>query len=301
MTEIPNQYEVIIYQQSDDTSSWGTQAANEKSPGVTVIRAWMPENFSYSVSSEYDAPFQKIVNNDLVENLASMFGQKLVTPVMTAQLWQGSTHPEFTIELNFETESDPIKDVREPILKLLRLATPKVNEMQLLESPGPQLDTTQLTNVATTTTATLASGLSNIGRNGTSIIQSLGFISEETTSAISSALSRIDPKAQNNTGQTTNTEQAATGASRNTNTDNMMITDMVGRGGQSQIKNQIAISIGRYIYFPSVVITNVECEFLHQIELGTGFPMSATVTVGFKPMFIPTQSDLNTMFGVSSS
>ena len=297
MTDIPSQYEVIIYQQSDDTSSWGTQAANEKSPGVTVIRAWMPENFSYSVTSEYDAPFQKIVNNDLVENLASMFGQKLVTPAMTAQLWQGSTHPEFSIELTFETESDPLKDVREPILKLLRLATPKLNEMQLLESPGPQLDTTQLTNIATTTTATLASGLANIGRNGGSILQSLGLIGDATNAAISDALGKIDPKAQGSLGKTTNTEDSATNVAHNSNTDNTVVNDMVGRGGRSQVKNQIAISIGRYIYFPSVVITNVECEFLHQIELGTGFPMSATVTVGFKPMFIPTQSDLNTMFG----
>lgn len=297
MTEIPSQYEVIIYQQSDDTSSWGTQAANEKSPGVTVIRAWMPENFSYSVSSEYDAPFQKIVNNDLVENLASMFGQKLVTPAMTAQLWQGSAHPEFSIELNFETETDPLKDVREPILKLLRLATPKLNEMQLLESPGPQLDTAQLTNVATTTTATLASGLSGVVGNGGGILRDLGVISDTTYSGVNDYISSLNAKAQQPLGKTVNTEASATGASHNTNVDNMIVNDMIGRGGRSQVKNQIAISIGRYIYFPSVVITSVECEFLHQIELGTGFPMSATVTVGFKPMFIPTQSDLNTMFG----
>ena len=76
-----------------------------------------------------------------------------------------------------------------------------------------------------------------------------------------------------------------------------MVNQLIGVGGVSSIRNQIAMSIGRYLYFPSIVITNVNCNFLHQIELGTGFPMSVTVDLSFKPMFLPTQQDLDTMFG----
>ena len=259
MPDIPPQYEVIIYQQNG-ASAWGSKEANEVNSGINVVRAWMPTEFQYQANSEYEPPFQKAFGNEIFSNILSAFGQKLVTPVMTAQLWQGSSHPEFSLQLQFETDSDPLKDVREPILKLIKMATPYVNNMQLLESPGPYLDPAALSTVI-----------------------------DSTMNAVKS----ID-KVTEWGGKTINTENEA---STQKAESNMMVNQLIGVGGVSSIRNQIAMSIGRYLYFPSIVITNVNCSFLHQIELGTGFPMSVTVDLSFKPMFLPTQQDIDTMFG----
>ena len=57
---IPRGYEVIIYQQGHQNGGgWGTREYNETSPGVTVVKAWMPMEFQYNIESEYEAPFQQ--------------------------------------------------------------------------------------------------------------------------------------------------------------------------------------------------------------------------------------------------
>lgn len=286
MPDIPPQYEVIIYQQNG-ASAWGSKEANEANSGINVVRAWMPTEFQYQANSDYEPPFQKAFGNETFSNILSAFGQKLVTPVMTAQLWQGSSHPEFSIQLQFETDSDPLKEVREPILKLIKMATPYVNNMQLLESPGPYLDPAALSTVIDSTMNAVKSAGSGLVTNLANIGQTYNLISADT------AKSALD-KAAEWGGKTINTENEA---STQKAESNMAVNQLIGVGGVSSIRNQIAMSIGRYLYFPSIVITNVNCNFLHQIELGTGFPMSVSVDLSFKPMFLPTQQDIDTMFG----
>ncbi len=63
------------------------------------------------------------------------------------------------------------------------------------------------------------------------------------------------------------------------------------------IKNQISIQIGRYAFFDSVVISNVQKTYSHQIDHQTGLPMHAKVSFTFTPLFLVVQSDLTNIFG----
>ncbi len=63
------------------------------------------------------------------------------------------------------------------------------------------------------------------------------------------------------------------------------------------IRNQISIQIGRYAFFDSVVISNVQKTYSHQIDSKTGLPMHAKVSFTFSPLFLVVQSDLTNIFG----
>lgn len=63
------------------------------------------------------------------------------------------------------------------------------------------------------------------------------------------------------------------------------------------IKNQISIQIGRYAFFDSVVISNVQKTYSHQIDSDSGLPMHAKVSFTFTPLFLVVQSDLTNIFG----
>jgi hypothetical protein len=65
---------------------------------------------------------------------------------------------------------------------------------------------------------------------------------------------------------------------------------------KSRIKNQISIRIGNYMFFDSVVITNVQQTFSSNFDAQTGLPHHAKVMVGFKPLFMLVQSDLDQLF-----
>lgn len=264
--QIERAYEVIIYQQNDASSAWGTRQANEQN-AIRVVKGWLGPEFDFAMSSEYDSPFEVVLSNKFVSTLFTLYGRKAMTPVLTAQLWQGTSIPSFNFTLELETDSNPITDIKLPIMNLLRMVTPSVGEDGLLKSPGPSVDDL----------------LSTVGA-------AFG-------SSVDAVINTVTGSDSSQVGKTSNSSEAVITSKEQATS---MTNKMIGLNGESSmLRNQISISIGRYLYFPSVVITDVETSFKNMIEAATGFPLSATVQVTFKPLFMPTQEDLATMFGQS--
>jgi len=62
-----------------------------------------------------------------------------------------------------------------------------------------------------------------------------------------------------------------------------------------ELTNLISLQIGNFMYFPSVVITSVSQQYDVRLD-GRGRPIKATVSVGFRTFFTPTQDDVEKMY-----
>lgn len=274
--KIPEEYRFTLLQQVGNTTTLNN-----------VFTAWLPESFSYSQTANYEAPFLSTVQG-LVGHAARMFGYNIVSPVMTAQLWMGSETPEFNIEVSLETETDPILDIKTPFLNLLRLVTPSLDN-NMLSSPGPSLDVRDMISAYFDASTSTGETASNVKQG----------LSDTMKKLASDAGTTIQDKAKAymNTpvGQAAQMKDTSKHANDYSPLQRQYWTN-TGSDGTTKISNQISIKIGRYIYFPSVVITSVESELMHIINGATGFPMSATVSIGFRPLFSPTVEDFEQMF-----
>ena len=289
---IPLQYAVMIYQQTSKPGQWGGGRDTMATNGIWMFTGWLKENFTYSAGAQYDSPFQTVVASGIAP-LLSLGGVKAMPPVLTGQLWSGSETPEFTIECDLVAEFDPLLEIRNPIVNLLTLVTPKtdITGQLTLMSPGPYLDPSKVWESLSQLFPAVGKILENEGKSS----------GDGTMPAAAQNTGLVNPQASAKNlpptkyGTTTNTSSSATSSpssNGSTNTQNDYV--------KNALSNQISISIGKYLYFPSVVITNLTCEFLNQIG-PNGWPMQATVGITFKPMFLPTQNDLVTMFGMSGA
>jgi len=237
-----------------------------------LVQAPMPESFMYDAAVMYEAPFtQGLTGNAAIDTIMKVgFASKLVMHSMTAQIWQGSTETDLGLELEFHAERDPISEVRDPIVNLLRLCTPSVNAAGMLESPGPKLEGQILRD--------LVFAVQNLDKN----------VPDGTQGQVSQGQLR-DP-AQTSIQGSGNSAQNSNGRSTTIGT-----TDYF----KSRIQDQISIQIGKYAFFDSVVITNVQKTYESQFDERTGLPFYAKVAVRFKPFFMVTQEDLNKIFGIN--
>lgn len=242
------------------------------SPGKppVYVQAPMPESFMYDAAVMYEAPFtQGLTGNSMIDTIMKVgFASKLVMHSMTAQLWQGSTETDLGLELEFHAEVDPISEVRDPIVSLLRLCTPSVNSANLLMSPGPKLE----------------------GQ----VLQDLVFAAKELDKDIP-----VDAKGEVSRGQLDDPAQSSRQGSGNTAQNNAGRSTTLGTTNyfKSRIQDQISIRVGKYAFFDSVVITNVQKTYESQFDQRTGLPFYAKVAVRFKPLFMVTQEDLDNIFG----
>lgn len=287
---IPIQYAVIIMQQKDG-QKWSTSFSGLGANSATVsFVGWLNESFSYSASAEYQAPFQIVMGAGGLVNVMSLLGAKMMAPVMTAQLWAGSETPEFTMQVDLVANTDPLAEIKQPILNLLKMVTPSTKKDEksgatILESPGPSLDPNKVWEQLKSAFPALGSLEDFIsGDEGT---QSAA--KQQTGLTNAQAAAKNQPAAKQSATIDTSEKEGSTPSD---GSDSMFES---GYWISNVLKNQISISIGTYLYFPSVVVTNVECEFMHQLG-PNGWPMQATVTINFKPMFLPTQNDLESIF-----
>lgn len=240
--------------------------------GISVV-ASLPENFTFDVGAQYEAPFSQGLNSaagDTIGGAARAIGISLTSQAFTAQIWQGSTDIELSLELQFQTEDDPIRDVQEPILDLLRLVMPRTRgnvSGGLFESPGPHIDYDTLrANYAKANPQKGDIGLMDLGQGLFSGLvdtakKALGDASKgNLMDAINGPLSELN---------------------------NVLM---------SSVKNKISIYIGNYMYFSSVVITDVQQTYTSQFDDEFNLPMHATVAVRFRPFVMPTQNDLRSIF-----
>ena len=236
-----------------------------------IVEAPLPESLSFDMQSAYSTMLpQGLTGGALATGLAA-FGIRLAVPALTAQLWQGSSEIQLQLALEFHTESDPVADVQLPIVNLNRLVMPSISTSTgMLQSPGPVVDYTQIGTVASNAGTQLLNTLKNaVSGKVTPTPATLNNTSVNTNDGANSATSK--PTAQNPTLGTS-------------------------QYWKSKVSNQISIRIGNYLYFDSVVITNVQQTFMSNIDAITGLPHHATVNITFKPLFMLTVEDLAQVF-----
>lgn len=272
-------YLILVKQTVDPTKP------NE--PGASVYAA-LSETLGYDSSSEYDTPYaqglfgggggssssstmSKVINGaSKVAGVASqLMGVRMTSQAQTAQIWQGSSASDIMLELEFAAESDPDLEVRQPMLTLLKMATASVDAASgMLKSPGPNLDLRDAGNIATGAYNTTRDALQGVAVR---------------TGVMNGENANLNGKSQANKPP-----------------------PFVGGVGGSQFwksvtRNQISIQIGRYAFFDSVVILNVQKTYQHNIDALTGLPMYARVAIRFKPFFMVTQEDLDQIFALRTT
>lgn len=252
-----------------------TQTANP----ITVV-APMPESFMYDASSTYDAPYAKGLTGDgMVTNVLAAIGYRATMQALTANLWTGSQESQLSLKLEFQTETDPVQDVRIPILNLLKLATPGVAASTgILTAPGPSFD------LSGQNVMSVFSGLGSGGIQSATAV--LGGSGTTLGGLVSKLGTMLNLGTSSTNGNNTSTAAATTNAASMTS----------GAYWKSKLKNNITIKIGNYCYFDSVVITQVQQTFASNFDSVTGWPHHVEVDIQFKPLFMVVQSDLDNIF-----
>lgn len=255
--DIPVQYGLLITQQTDT--------------GVKTFTGWLPENVQYKMSSTFESPFQPFMDGKLAVGMR-MLGLSAMSSAMTAQVWSGSSTPEMSIECKIYAENDPIKEIREPILTLLSMVTPSESSGNMggltdgmLIPPGPHLEGSALADA---------------------VVNEVTKINETAGSMLGGIVNSVKNYTNNSSSSTTDTSKQLNG--------NPIKADTWLKSGC--IKNQISVQLGNLMYFPSVVVTDVDCDFPIRPHYLTGFPIAATVTISFKPLFLPTIEEQKTIF-----
>lgn len=299
-----------------------THFGDDKRKGFTIM-ADLPETFSFSVATKYEPSISQGlygVQDSLLNikgvsgrTVSNAFGVDLMAKSLTAQIWGGSSHLSFQLPLIFNIESSPMEDVITPLRQLLSLVLPyESNAGSLMQAPGPQFNWDKLTkNLAAATkqtinsagsfarnaAATTAGTLPAAGKNADSIYRSVvgGNVKipytnvnlDQAGSAIAnwgkSALESVQKSGDGNT------------ANAKTTTDLKQFPNAV----RDSLDGQISLSIGRFQWFPSVVVTSIDPEF-KMLTTEDGTPSQVQVNVSFSTMFVPTSKDINDMVGSPS-
>ena len=242
-----------------------------------IVEAWMPETLAMDVNATYEAPFAQGLNqvNESLGAIARFLGVNLTTQALTAQIWQGGAFIEFSLPLIFQADSSAAYDVMEPIKKLFSLTMPKDPEGGgLLEAPGPRIDFNKLA--------------SNARENGGQVLNQL---LSTTTSSISNPGQMLDSAKEavsNPTGFTQKTLNTANEGAK-----------AVSKSIVASVKNNISLYLGQFLYFPSVVITDVNPTYDVVLSRDKN-PMRATVNINFRTFYMPTDRDISIMFPASS-
>lgn len=111
--------------------------------GYTVT-ARLPQEIQLQLSSVWDSPFVQSTGNALVESLSNAVGVSSKLQYASAQIWSGSSPIEITLNLEFYAESDPAREVLQPIIQLSRMALPRLAGTKkggLFSPPGPRIFT----------------------------------------------------------------------------------------------------------------------------------------------------------------
>jgi len=241
------------------------------------IQAFLPENFSASFSSDYDMPFANGVSEKFttpkIRTAIQALGLGTSTQLNTIQIWQGTAPVDFSIPMQFLLDDKADIDVLAPLRALMRLYLPEqiapktINELQsssgslqgiggFLRAPGPKL-TLKGQSPTASTKDRLVSVLEYAKEEVEDVASFLADIVEQETDGI--------------------LEYLAGG----TLFRNLHIT------------NNIMLSIGHFMIFPSVVITNIDAQPEIKLERRTRKPIAMDLNVGFRTFLTPKQEDVN--------
>jgi hypothetical protein len=263
-------------------------------PAISIT-APLPDSVQFDTESNFEPLMpQGITDNKTLNSALAVMGVRLAVQSLTAQLWQGSTSGDLSIELEFHTETDPVDDVRTPIVNLMKLVTPSVsNSSGFLTSPGPQLDFSQLYQVAKDALksggqvvgAIPAGSNSQQANSNGSYTYNPTLVSTGLGSGLFYPTKMIDSSKQSTDG----TNSTTPAAQQNPNLGTAAYW-------KSQISNRISIQIGNYLLFDNVVITRVSQTFASNFDAVSGLPHHVKVAISFRPMFVLTQEDIDSIY-----
>lgn len=266
--------------------------------GIT-IKASLPETFMHDVSSSYETPFAQGLLGMMpgVGSMAKTLGLQLTTQALTMQVWQGSTVGQISLPMIFQVETDANKDVLEPLMKLMFLTMPREEqEGGFLEAPGPHLDLASL----------LKEGFGELGALKNDVFGSEALqqgLSWGKAAAqgkgIPGQLSGFLDNFSSANRMADATKEAVASSYTGLKNSSGRVASRVGSTIVKSIKNNISVYIGRYMYFPSVIITDVQQTHLVQ-PLLDGNMSRVECTVQFQPFFLPTQRDIALMYPAAS-
>ena len=237
-----------------------------------TIQAPLPDSFMFDSSAQYEAPFaQGWVPADFIRNALGAFGRRTTSQVLSLQIWQGNQDTDLGLDLEFQAETDPIREVLQPIASLLTLTTPIADSLAgLMKAPGPHLDLEKIISLLKVKGTEKMSETEKAVAAGTAA----GF---RQASVFDAANSTADGNNQSTPDQSNDASAAP--------------TDLV----KQALKGIISIRIGNYMFFDCVVITDVQQTFTNQLD-ARGIPWHAKVSIRFRPAFTITQGDLNRIF-----
>lgn len=106
-----------------------------------TIRALLQEKFEMATESDWSPLTAATIVTRFGSEAAALVQRSLVSRWLSRRIWRGTTPIDFTLNLKFEAERDPLREVKLPCIELQRLNLPYVGlktagEM-FLSPPGP--------------------------------------------------------------------------------------------------------------------------------------------------------------------
>lgn len=254
-----------------------------------IVEAWLPETLSTDVNAAYEAPYAQGLNQmspDLGA-MARFLGVNLTTQALTAQIWQGGGFIDMSIPFIFQVESNAAEDVLEPLKKLYSLTMPKdPSGGGLLRAPGPRIDIDRL--------------LERTGDNAKDLGVNLAKTAGGVFVTAGRAVSNLVGYGTQLNDSTTTVNSNPTGFSTNVLDPADQAAKAVSRSIVNSVTNNISLYLGQFLYFPSVVITDVNPTF--DVVLTNDMnPARLTVNVNFRTFYTPTDRDIEIMFPRTAS
>lgn len=230
------------------------------------ISAPLPEDFSFGISSNWSAPFEEsMIKNSKIGGALSLGGYTGLIQAMTAQTWNSSSGIEISLPFVFVSRNNPLVEIRDPIMKLMKLASPRADTaFSLLTPPGPTITMDALKE--------LFGALVDFTKN------------EIVTAADGVAGALFDRDAFFRSF--TNLQSSS------------QIKSNINATMDNLVRNRIDLSLGRFIYFKNIIINGVELEFnsiLSEAEFNN-FPWRCTARVSFKTFVTPVLRDIENIF-----
>jgi len=262
------------------------------SPGSTTpaisVTAPVPDQVAFDLQSTYEPLLpQSFTNNSFLKVASAGLGVRLAVQSLTAQLWTGSTTGDLHIPLEFYTENDPISDVRNQIVNLMKLVTPSISSSTgMMQSPGPQLDFGQLGTAAKDAAGGAFSSITQVGSAGITAVKNL------VTNAFGSSSTNLQPASMIDANSQLPDGTNSTVSKQLTTNPQLGTADY----WKSLVTNRISIRVGNYMYFDNVVITGLSQTFISNFDAQTGLPNHVQVGLSFRPMFVLSQADIDQIF-----
>lgn len=261
---IPEEYLVVVRQ---DSITSGTQILTQP----LEVRAHLPEEMQVDTQSDYDTPFAEgLIGNRQLQLLAQLAGWSPTVQSMTAHFWKGSSPIEISLPLTLVAQSSG-NEITEAVLMLKTMQMPSIDgDTGFLRAPGPRLeiDTAAAKRLWTTVQE---------GASAAAGIVTGNVIGDSNAQGTKLPANSSDVEQLSAVGRRFGTEFAASAE------------------GLIKVSGKISISLGKFLYFPDVVIRGV--SDMYNITIGhDGLPQRATVTIQAVTRMTPTIKDLPTIY-----